>query len=279
MKDKIYAYDNGSFVLLESLNISPDNLAFGRSFGVFDFFRAEDGVMLFLEDHLARFEEAQSFLFDKLVYSFEEINQILNQLQQHNRMQDSTFKIILSGMIINDRLEPYLIIINNPYIPYEERYYTNGCKLLMDEYSRAHPTFKSIYYLNSFRRHNLMQELDAIDILYYSTEQVTEASRSNVFIAKNNTIYTPQTSILKGVTRKAILDNLSEQYDIKVMDFGINELLEADELFLSSTLKKIMPVVQVGKHIIGNGKVGPLSEQIMKEFTKISKAYIQSRKE
>ncbi|MBT8228665.1 MAG: aminotransferase class IV [Bacteroidia bacterium] len=277
MKDRLIAYDNGNYVLLNDLNISPDNLAFGRSFGVFDFFRAEDGVMLFLEDHLARFENAQSFLFEKVIYSHRQLTMILNELQSRNKLKDSTYKLILSGIIRNKRLEPYLIIINNAYTPFDEKYYKDGCKLLMDDYSRAHPSYKSIYYLNSFRRHNLMQDMDAIDILYYSTEQVTEASRSNVFIVKNNTLYTPQTSILMGVTRKAILDNLSDRYDIKVMDFGINELLGGDEVFLSSTLKKIMPVVQVGEHIIGNGKVGPMTLKIMDEFKKISKAYIQGK--
>ncbi len=266
MAKRIYAYDGDKFVSLDKLSIDPDNLAFGRSFGVFDFMRAENYKFHFLEDHLNRFKEGQHFLFGRTVYSKKVLRGILSQLQKKNKLKDSTFKLILSGIIKEGTMHPYLIIINKVYIPYDIRNYTHGARMLMEEYTREHAQYKSIYYLNTFRAFNKMKKAKAIDILFYNEDIVTEASRSNVFIVKNNAIYTPESTILQGITRKKIIEYLGQKFAIQEQDFNINELLDADEVFISSTLKKIMPVVKVGEYSIADGKVGPITNRMMVVF-------------
>ena len=197
-------------------------------------------------------------------------------MNERNNRDMSTFKIVLSGTLKNSRLVPHLIIINENYIAFNKSLYQNGAKLLLEEYTRVNPGYKSLYYLNTFRRYNEMQDQGAIDLLFYNKGFVTEASRSNVYMVKNGAIYTPASSILNGVVRKNILEHLSTDYQLQVQDFTLNELLNADEVFITSTLKKIMPIVRLGEHTIADGTIGNYTQAIMTSFEQLVDSYIQN---
>lgn len=89
---------------------------------------------------------------------------------------------------------------------------------------------------------------------------VTEASTSNYFIVKGNTVVTPPLShaLLPGVTRRVILSILRRYSDYKIMENNITleQLLDADEVWLTSSSKGVAPVVRVEEHVIGDGKPG-----------------------
>lgn len=261
-------YNNGEYLPYSKLKISPDNLGYSRSYGVFDFMRSQNKVVLFLTDHLNRFAKAQKYLLDKIEYDNNTLKTIINSLQKENNLPNSTFKFILTGEIIDKNIKPHLVIINKPYIPYEESYYTKGSNLLSFHYKREAAEIKSLNYINSFRLYKEMQEKDAIDILYHCEGLVSEASRSNVYIVKDKRIITPKSTILHGITRKHILKSLSVKYNISVKDFSYEDLLAADEVFISSTLKIIMPIVNVGGQVIGDGKPGKLTTKLLVEFRK-----------
>jgi branched-subunit amino acid aminotransferase/4-amino-4-deoxychorismate lyase len=73
---------------------------------------------------------------------------------------------------------------------------------------------------------------------------------------KGNHLITPDKNILNGITRRVILKLAKKDFKIEERDVEIYELLLADEIFITGTNKQILPVVKVGKDIIGNGKVG-----------------------
>lgn len=276
MASKLIAYNNGKFVPLKKLRIEPDNLGYARNFGVFDFLRASGKKGIFIEDHLDRFENAQKFLFDEIVYSKSTILDIIDTLLSRNNLDLSTLKLILSGEIKKKKLKPYLVIINKPYKAFKKKFYLRGTKLLLREYTRASAEVKSLDYFESFKLYNQMQYEDAIDVLYYNETTVTEASRSNIFMVKNNTIYTPESSILEGITRKQILERINFENAIIIRDFSLSELLDADEVFISSTLKKVMPIVNIGDYTINIGEVGPITKQMMNAFDNHVAAVIKS---
>ncbi|MFZ5651766.1 MAG: D-amino-acid transaminase [Bacillota bacterium] len=98
---------------------------------------------------------------------------------------------------------------------------------------------------------------------------VTEGSSTNVFIVKNNTLYThpANQSILRGVTRAVTLD-ICFGKGLKVVEkpFILGELLGADEVFLTGTISEIMPIVTVDGRRIGSGVPGPVTKEIYESF-------------
>ena len=85
-------------------------------------------------------------------------------------------------------------------------------------------------------------------------------------LQKISILQTPSRNILFGVTRKQVLKLAKKFIDVEEKDISLNDLFEADEVFLTSTTKKIMPVVKIDNKAIGNGMPGKISKRLYSEF-------------
>ncbi|MFC2134696.1 aminotransferase class IV, partial [Bacteroidota bacterium] len=128
-------------------------------------------------------------------------------------------------------------------------------------------------YLNTFRLSDLKKEKGALDILYFSEHGITECPRDNFFIFKNDILITPKDFILWGITRKIVLQLAEKQYAIEERRIDPQELKEADETFVTSTTKNIIPIVRIDDTIIGNGKIGDGTKNIMNLFNTYTQNY------
>jgi D-alanine transaminase/branched-chain amino acid aminotransferase len=85
-------------------------------------------------------------------------------------------------------------------------------------------------------------------------------------VSNNNTIVTPFTNILHGITRQKVLQLAAKQYTVEEREVGIDEIKNAAEVFMTSTTKRILPVNQIDNNIIGNGKAGPVTTLLNQAF-------------
>jgi branched-chain amino acid aminotransferase len=109
-----------------------------------------------------------------------------------------------------------------------------------------------------------------LEILFYDGRQVYECSRSNIFAILNGVLVTPKNHILKGVTRKIVLEKLNLPVEEK--NFTFEKLLGAEEVFITKSNDEIVPVVKIGKHVIGNANVGKTTKLAMKKFREFVKS-------
>jgi len=97
-------------------------------------------------------------------------------------------------------------------------------------------------------------------ILFNNKNELTEASASSVFVVKNNTIITPPLDhqILPGVTRYILLDILRKysEYALEERKLTYHEVINADEVWLTSSTKEIAPVISIEKNQVGSGEIG-----------------------
>ena len=101
---------------------------------------------------------------------------------------------------------------------------------------------------------------------------VTEFPRANVFIVtKGKKLVTPAHNILYGITRKNILSMATGIVPSEERDITVDEVLNASEIFLTSTTKRILPVVKLNGKIIGEGKPGPLTSLLYEKFLEMEK--------
>ncbi|MEP0073703.1 MAG: aminotransferase class IV, partial [Marinomonas sp.] len=100
---------------------------------------------------------------------------------------------------------------------------------------------------------------------------LTEASSSNAFIVKDGVVITPvlDNQILPGITRKLILDILEKDGSIpfEVRDITMEEVFNADEVWVTSSSKEIAPVTSIDGKTVGNGSVGKVWEAAFKLYT------------
>ncbi|MEP5613387.1 MAG: aminotransferase class IV [Cyclobacteriaceae bacterium] len=250
-----FCYFNGKLVDEAEASISIHNLGVHRGFGIFDFFRAKNGKPTFFEDYLNRFDDSQRFLHLSRHISKEEVQSAVRSLLKKNGFASSSLKLLLlgDGVDADDEISPLFFIINAPF---EEAAEISETNLILEDYVRENATIKSINYFTSYQVHRRKKKYNALDVLYHKNGVVSEASRSNVFIIKDGVLLTPEKNILHGITRKHILEIAKGLMEIRIQDVTVDEVLNADEVFISGTIKEVMPVLKIDDQVIGTGRPG-----------------------
>ncbi|KAB2844666.1 MAG: amino acid aminotransferase, partial [Melioribacteraceae bacterium] len=119
----------------------------------------------------------------------------------------------------------------------------------------------------------LRREKNVFDILYYSQNGITECPRNNFFVFINDVLVTPKDFLLHGVTRKVVLEIAKKHWKVEERKLELIELNSADEAFITSTTKSIMPVTVIDDKKIGDGKVGDNTQKLMNLFKDYSLNY------
>ena len=249
-----WVYINDAFVLEEAANLPITDLSVQRGYGIFDYLKTVNNKPVFMEDHLNRcyFSAEQMHLQPPL--KKEKIKNVITELIERNNLGNSGIRLTLTGGNAPDGYTvttPSLIISQQILQLPGEELFNKGIKLICREYQRQLAQVKTIDYLMAIWMQPLIKEKEFDDVLYYNEESITECPRANFFmITKDNQLVTPPSNILKGITRKKILE-FAPKAGIKVTERAIKlvELKEAKAAFICSTTKAILPVTQIDEII------------------------------
>lgn len=259
-----YIYLNGNMVPEGEAKILVTDLAVQRGYGIFDFLKTINGKPIFIEDYFNRFYNSANKMNLDISLGRQELQQVILSLVEKNNLPNSSLKMILTGGYSEDGFlvaKPNLIIMQNPF-EYNIATFHKGLNLLSHHYQRQFPSVKTIDYLQAIQLQPLLNMKQADDLLYHHQGQVRECPRANVFIVKNNEVLTPITDILKGITRSKILGLKINGIEIKEQDFEIDVFANADEAFISSSTKNIIPIISLDGKPIGNGQPGKITQQL-----------------
>ncbi len=99
---------------------------------------------------------------------------------------------------------------------------------------------------------------------------VAECTGENLFIIRNRTIYTPGlATVLDGITRNTLIQLAGELgYEVKEVQIGRDQLYIADEMFVCGTAAELIAVTECDFRTIGTGKMGPITRELQKAFTR-----------
>ena len=272
-------YFNGQYVEKEQMHISVDNVAFLRGYGVFEFFKVYGSKPLFMEDHLDRLFRSAAGMHLQVPNSKEEISAIVHELIRRNRLPFSTMKVILTGGNSADGFTPgapELLIINSPFSDAPNEVYENGASLMLYHYHRDFPTIKSLYYATTVALQSEWKAKGHIDVLYHNGVEISEVSRSNVFIFKNGRLKTNVDGVLGGITRMHVLKAAQPHFEIEIGAISLDQLLQADEVFITSTTKKMLPIVKLDDRLIGDGKPGSSTKRLIGIFDQYIEDYLKA---
>jgi branched-subunit amino acid aminotransferase/4-amino-4-deoxychorismate lyase len=134
---------------------------------------------------------------------------------------------------------------------------------------------KTTSYFSRMIALNLAHQKRAAEAIWFTLDnRLAEGCISNVFLVKDSSLYTPpiNTPVLPGVARKTVC-RLAMQNSIKLTekDLTIEDVLSADEIFLTNVIMQVMPITKVEKHTVGDGMVGPVSKKLHKSFEELVK--------
>ncbi|AWW29816.1 branched-chain amino acid aminotransferase [Echinicola strongylocentroti] len=269
MKPFCYAIDK--IITSDKASLHPIDIGLIRGYAVFDFFRTVNYHPLFLDDYLDRFIKSAAKAHLTLKVGNDELKDIIMELIHKNELKQGGIRMVLSGGISDNHFSPsegsLFIFCEELMMPSDEKY-SKGVHLLTTEYIRPIPEIKTTNYALPVFLSADWKANGAEDVLYHANGIISESSRSNIFIVKNGTISTPKSNILHGITRKNIVALVP---DLQIRDVTLQEVMEADEVFMSSTTKRILPITKIDHQNISNGQVGTHTKKLIEAFEKMEK--------
>tara|TARA_R110001592_G_scaffold16998_4_gene72104 strand:- start:93 stop:944 length:852 start_codon:yes stop_codon:yes gene_type:complete len=264
---------NGNFVPKESITFSIDDVGVLRGFGIFDYFKVYNGAPAFMEAHLNRFENSARLLGMKIPFSRKEIESSIRKLIEHNGFPLSGVKVLMTGGASSDGFSagtPNLIITNTAVSETNPSFYTEGVSVMTHQFSREMPEVKSTNYATAVRLEPIWKQKGHIDALYHDGEYISEVSRSNVFLLEGNKLITNEEGVLPGITRMNVVNMAPHLgFEVEVRPIALAEVLAAEELFMTSTNKRVMPVVKIDDQEIASGIVGAKTKILMEGYAKL----------
>lgn len=278
MKEKIFL--NDKLIDIDKACISASDSGFLYGAGLFETMRSHNGVIFALKDHLDRLFFSAGALSIDIRYDREYITDAIYKVLQANKLTDARLRLTLTGgpMSTSDEdRKPTLLITAAKLQPYPPEYYKKGVLVVLCPFRQNSndPTcgHKTTSYFSRMIALKTAHQKRAAEALWFTPDNyLAEGCVSNVFLVKDSALYTPplKTPILAGIARKTIC-RLALQNSIKLVekDLIIDDVLGADEIFLTNVIMQVMPVISVEKHIVGNGKVGPMAKKLKEKFDEL----------
>lgn len=265
-------YINGAFKNYDDIFVHVSDLSIHRAYAVFDFMQTIEDKIPFMDDYLQRFYRSAAQLHLNVPLQSEEIKQIINRLVKENNFALAGIKLLLTGGYSPDAFtpgRPNFMILHQPFTRPHEKLYQQGAALISHNYKREIPGAKTIVYIAGISVLQKMISAQAADVLFVNENTIYECSRCNIFIVKDNAVITPVTDILPGITRKYVIQTAKKFYSSTERHITFTELLEADECFITSTTKGIMPVIKIDNTLIGNGIPGHITKHLRVDFSSL----------
>ena len=256
--------------------------------GVFEGIRVYNRKVFELETHIQRLYESAHAIRLTIPQDKEALSQNVRTTVQANDISDGYIRLVVTrgvgtlGLNPMACKKPQIIIIAATIQLYPQELYETGLKVVSANTMRNHPLavspqIKSLNYLN-----NILAKLEALDrdmleaIMYNHMGFVAEGTGDNVFMVKENQIFTPPHSAgsLTGITQKVVIQ-LARQSGYEVIERNITryDLYEADEIFLTGTAAEVIGVVDLDGRTIGSGRPGPVTRELLKKF----EAFVRSQ--
>ena len=276
-----FASINGIVVPAEEARVSvlDNGFAFGDS--VYEVLRTYGGLAFEPGRHFRRLRASAARLGISVPASDASLLAQVDALLARTAARESYIRIVVSRGLGDcsyhfERVQgPTVVMIQKALPPYPAWHYQDGVKVAAVAVRRNHPraldpAIKSSNLLNNILAVREAQSRGAEEPVLLNQEGfLAEGASTNVFLARGGTLFTPPLSagILAGITREVVLELLPGLgIPFRERPLRLEELLSADEAFLTSTTREVVPVTRVDETTLGNGRPGPLTRRVMEAF-------------
>ena len=274
-------YIDGKFYDEQDAKISVFDHGLLYGDGVFEGIRAYHGRVFKLKEHIARlFYSAKAILLNLPLTHAELIEATIESCRQNN-LSDGYIRLVVTrgagtlGLNPNRCKQPSVIIIADKIQLYPKEFYEKGMDIVTVATTRnlvnaVNPAIKSLNYLN-----NILAKIEANNagveeaIMLNAEGFVAECTGDNLFLVKGRQLLTPPlcAGALYGITRGVVME-LGREVGLQVGEPNLTryDVFNADECFLTGTGAELIPVVKVDGRVIGTGRPGPVTRQLVERY-------------
>ena len=274
------AYFNGEWVPYSQVKIDPADRGFSMGDVVFDTGRTFNGKPFRLKQHIDRLYRSLKYIRIDPGLSPEEMTRITEEAVSRNEGQraevgDYTYtQFVTRGTGgVNEPGNPTVCVrVTSVSFGRSAKAYTTGVHGVITRTRSYAPEALDPKIKHWSRMNFVLADLEANDvepramaILRDDRGNITESIGSNVFLVTDGVIRSPvDSAMLQGVSRGMVFD-LARQLDIPAIEEDLQpyDLYNADEAFFSTTSPCVLPMTQVDRRVIGDGKPGPISQQLL----------------
>ncbi len=276
---------NGVLMRGEEARVSVFDSGFMQGIGLFETMRSYAGRVFRLERHLDRLIDSARALGWTVMPDADELRENVQQVLSATTGVDTRVRLtVTTGSLHVAATEvPELTVVASaaPGQGYPDELYTAGVTVAISKYRQhaSEPTagHKTTSYFSRLAALRQAHAAGAFESLWFTVDtRLAEGSISSVFLVQNEQLLTPplETPVLPGITRATVLE-LAQLEGIAVQErpITLDELLAADEVFLTNSMMELVPVVRIEREPVGTEKPGEItkrlavaySEQIEKE--------------
>ena len=284
MEKELHIYIDGKYYPKSQSKVSVYDHGLLYGDGVFEGIRAYNSVVFKLKEHIDRLYRSARVIMLQIPLTKEEmINSVLETLRK-NKLRDAYIRLVVTrgvgdlGLDPRKCPKPTVIIITDFIKLHSGEAKEKGIRAMIvwvkrDPVDATSHEVKSLNYLNSILG-KIEANIAGFDeaICLDKNGHISEGVAENLFIVQNGKVITPPTSTgaLVGITRDVVM-KLAEKLGYKITEKTITptDLFTAEEAFFTGTAAEIIPIVEVNKRTIGDGRPGPISRRLMQEFEKI----------
>ena len=279
-----FIWKNGSFEKWEdtSVHILSHTMHYGT--GVFEGLRAyktNNGPAIFrLKDHTNRLFDAASKISLKIPYSPDELNHVQKEIFIKNNLAEGYLRPIVFLGSESLGIRATELSVNVAVAAWEWPSYMDpeakekGISIIKSSYEQYSNPLHSGYKIIGTYINSTMALHEAIDkgadeaLLLDKNGNISEGSGENIFIVKDNKIYTPKKDhCLNGITRQSVI-TVAKDFGINVTekDITYDEACSADETFFTGTAVEITPITKIDSYKIGDGFRGPITKKLQETY-------------
>jgi branched-chain amino acid aminotransferase len=280
-------YIDGEFREEQDAKISVFDHGLLYGDGIFEGIRAYNGRVFKLKEHIDRLFYSAKAILLQIPLTHEQMTKAVVETCRRNELRDAYIRLVVTrgigtlGLNPNRCKNPSVIIIAGKIQLYPVELYEKGMEIVTvptvrNLHSALNPAIKSLNYLN-----NILAKIEANiagceeAIMLNAEGFVSECTGDNVFIVKEGHLLTPPLSAgaLYGITRRVVME-LASKEGLTVGEPNLTryDLFNADECFLTGTGAEVVPVVKIDGRVIGTGKPGPITRQLVSQYHALTKA-------
>jgi len=279
---ELLVYIDGEYYPESEAKISVFDHGFLYGDGVFEGIRSYNGVVFKLREHIDRLYHSARAIMLEIPLTKEEMMKAVLETLRRNNLKDAYIRLVVTrgrgdlGLDPRKCPKPSVIIITVPLLQlYDEKKREKGMSMIVswvrrDPVDATTHEIKSLNYLNSILAKIEANNAGVDEAIILDTNGfICEATAENIFIVKDGKIITPPSTSgpLPGITA-SVVKEIAQDMGYQVIEKGITvvELYGADEAFVTGTAAEIMPIREVNKRRIGEGRMGPITRKILERF-------------
>ncbi|MEJ2140938.1 MAG: D-amino acid aminotransferase [Gammaproteobacteria bacterium] len=266
-------YLNGSYLPIDQAKVSVLDRGFIFGDGVYEVIPAYGGHPLRLKHHLQRLQNSLDAIRLENPHSDDDWSDIISSVIGQNEGEDQyVYLQVTRGVAKRDHSfpdgnTPTVFVMSSPLLAVNDELLKSGVSAItLDDIRWRYCSIKTTALLANVLLRQQAVEKDAAEAILVRDGEVTEGAASNLFIVLNGVIITPPKSnlLLPGITRDLVVE-LAHHHDLPCEERSISadELKQAEEVWVTSSTKEILPVTMLDGKPVGNGTPGTTWQKML----------------